>query len=162
MEKTLGMKFDGEKPRMGLLPPYALEDISKVLTFGAKKYLPNNWKYVEGGAERYLNAALRHINSIQKGELEDPESGLLHLSHAACCIMFLIDLELDPELKKYHAPSTITKMTELNEESTTKSMMAIKPDRAPHQILRDTTDGIHPQYGETYSRYIPETKKENP
>jgi hypothetical protein len=100
-EKVLGMKFDGEKPMMGLLPPYSLEEISKVLTFGARKYLPHNWKFVEGGRERYINAAMRHINDYQKGQLDDPESGLPHLAHAMCCLMFILDMHLDPQIKAY-------------------------------------------------------------
>lgn len=96
-EKTLGMKFDSEKPRMGLLPPRALESVAEVLTFGAQKYLPNNWKYVENGPERYLDAALRHITAYMRGEYYDNETYLPHLSHALCCLMFIVDLELEKE-----------------------------------------------------------------
>lgn len=94
MQKTLGMKFDSEKPRMGLLPPYALESVAEVLTFGAKKYLPHNWKYVEDAHNRYIDAAMRHINAYIKGEKNDPESGFPHMSHAICCLMFIADLDL--------------------------------------------------------------------
>jgi hypothetical protein len=97
MTKTLGMKFDQEKARMGLLPPRALRLVSEVLTFGAKKYLPNNWKYVENGPERYLDAALRHITSYMTGEKNDPETGLPHMAHALCCLMFIADLEAEAE-----------------------------------------------------------------
>lgn len=90
-DPKLGRKFDSGKPRMGLLPPYALEAIAKVLTLGADKYAPSNWKYVEGREWRYFDAMLRHINSHSKGEMNDPESGLPHLAHAGCCLMFLLD-----------------------------------------------------------------------
>ena len=93
MTKTLGMKYDQEKPRMGLLPPHALLEVSKVLTFGAQKYAPDNWKFVENGPERYRDAALRHITATMQGEVYDPESGLHHLAHAICCLMFIIDVE---------------------------------------------------------------------
>ena len=43
---TGGRKFDGGKPQYGLLPPLALEETVKVLTFGAQKYEPDNWKHV--------------------------------------------------------------------------------------------------------------------
>ena len=37
-----GRKFDGDKLQYGLLPPLALRDVVKVLTFGAQKYEPDN------------------------------------------------------------------------------------------------------------------------
>lgn len=102
MTKTLGMKFDSEKRRMGLLPPRALESVADVLTFGAKKYLPDNWRYVENGPERYLDAALRHISAYMKGEPLDEETGLPHLSHALCCLMFIVDLQLEEQEQEYY------------------------------------------------------------
>jgi hypothetical protein len=86
-----GRKFDSGKPRMSLIPPYAAESIAKVLTIGAIKYAPDNWKYVEGRDWRYFDALYRHLNAHAKGELNDPESGLPHLAHAGCCLMFMLD-----------------------------------------------------------------------
>ncbi len=84
-----GVKFDQGKPRMELLPAVALEEIAKVLTFGASKYQPHNW--TKGiSYSRLLGAALRHLTAFMKGEDNDPESGLSHLSHLGCCIIFLI------------------------------------------------------------------------
>ncbi len=87
-------KHDQGKPRMELLPPEALEEIAKVLTFGSKKYDAHNWRK---GFEysRLLGAALRHITAYNGGEDKDPESGLSHLSHASCCLMFLITQEVN-------------------------------------------------------------------
>lgn len=90
-DKPIGMKYDGGKPEMTLLPPWALESVAKVLTFGAKKYDTDNWKYVENGEYRYKNAAERHINEFKKGNVTDEESGLPHLAHAICCLMFILD-----------------------------------------------------------------------
>lgn len=92
------MKFDEEKPRMELLDPYAMEQLALVLTFGAKKYEPWNW--TKGLAfSRLLGAAFRHLFAWAKGEDLDPESGLSHLAHAMCCIMFLISMtQRHPEL----------------------------------------------------------------
>lgn len=92
-----GMKFDGDKPRMDLLVsgcPNALEAIASVLTFGAKKYAAHSWQTVPNASERYLAAQLRHITSLQKGEVNDPESGLHHLAHAACNALFILELAL--------------------------------------------------------------------
>lgn len=91
-----GRKFDGGKPQFGLLPPYALEEIAKVLTVGAEKYEPNNWKRVPDGPRRYFDAAQRHLWAYQKGEELDPETGLSHLAHAMCCLMFIEDLRQNP------------------------------------------------------------------
>ena len=43
---TGGRKFDGGKLQYGLVPPLALKEMVKVLTFGAEKYEPDNWKFV--------------------------------------------------------------------------------------------------------------------
>lgn len=86
-----GVKFDGEKPRMDLLDPDALEGLAKVLTFGARKYAANNWR---NGLEysRLTAAIMRHLMAIQRGEDLDPESGLPHIDHLGCCWMFLSNL----------------------------------------------------------------------
>ena len=85
-----GVKHDQGKPMMGLLPFDSLELVSQVLTYGAKKYAPDNWKKVPDAVSRYEDAMLRHISAYKKGEMLDPESGLPHLAHACCCLMFLI------------------------------------------------------------------------
>ena len=88
-----GLKNDSDKPRWDLLPIAPIEAIVAVLTFGARKYSPDNWRRVDNGVERYYAAALRHIVSWRKGERLDQESGLPHLAHAGCCLVFLSELE---------------------------------------------------------------------
>lgn len=92
MEK--GIKFDGGKLEFGLLPPLALEEVVKVLTFGAQKYSRNNWQKVSGSKRRYFDAMERHIWAWRKGEQIDPESGINHLAHAMCCLMFLFEHDI--------------------------------------------------------------------
>lgn len=88
MEKPKGLKYDSEKPRMDLLDPLFLEDVAKVLTFGANKYAAHNWR--EGiYYSRLIAAAYRHLGAINRGEDIDPESGLPHTAHLGCCIQFL-------------------------------------------------------------------------
>lgn len=92
-----GVKFDHDKPRMDLLDPYALEQLSKVLGFGAQKYAAHNWR--KGlHKSRLIGAALRHLFAYLKGEDTDPETGLSHVAHAMCCCMFLLGLEHRTEL----------------------------------------------------------------
>lgn len=88
-KKNKSLKYDDEKPPLGLLDSYALEAIAKVSGFGAKKYGKDNWR---GGLEwsRVISAALRHLLAFNSGEDLDKESGLSHLAHAGCCIMFLL------------------------------------------------------------------------
>jgi hypothetical protein len=106
---TIGRKYDSGKPEFSLLPPWALESVAKVLTFGAEKYDIDNWKHVSNGDYRYRNAALRHINDYVKGEKNDPESGCNHLAHAICCLMFILDADesgqaLAPPEVKFDVP----------------------------------------------------------
>lgn len=89
-------KYDGGKPRMELLPREGLEEIAKVLTFGAAKYDAHNWR--KGMAwSRLAGACARHLFAWVAGENKDPESGLSHLAHAGCCIVFLLTYEAHPQ-----------------------------------------------------------------
>jgi len=83
-----GTKFDGEKIRLDLIPVKPLQLIGKVLTHGAAKYADRNW---EKGIDfnRMYGAVLRHLTAWFDGENTDPDSGLPHLAHALCCLMFL-------------------------------------------------------------------------
>lgn len=90
---AVGRKDDGEKPRYDLLPLLALEVEARVLTYGATKYAPDNWRKVDGWRWRYFGAALRHLFAWFGGERLDPESGLPHLGHALCCVAFLAELD---------------------------------------------------------------------
>lgn len=103
MAETIGRKDDSAKVPMDLLPYPALSEIAKVLDFGARKYSKWNWR---GGIvwSRVVGAALRHIFAWMNGENKDPETGLSHLAHAGCCILFLLTYELEhPELDdRYH------------------------------------------------------------
>lgn len=83
-----GMKFDTGKPMMDLVRPEFTEGVAKVLTFGAQKYAAHNW--AKGIQYSRIVAALdRHLNEIKKGNWYDEESGLPHIDHVGCCVMFL-------------------------------------------------------------------------
>jgi hypothetical protein len=88
---TGGRKFDGNKLEYGLLPPLALEETVKVLTFGAQKYERDNWQKVPDSKRRYFDALQRHMWAWKQGEQNDHESGINHLAHAMCCLMFLYE-----------------------------------------------------------------------
>jgi hypothetical protein len=86
------LKFDSGKLPLHLLSTEAMNQTAAVLAFGAEKYAEHNWR--KGFVwSRPLSAAMRHITAFNAGEDKDPESGLSHLAHAACCIMFLLEFE---------------------------------------------------------------------
>ncbi len=83
-------KSDNGKRMWDLLPFSSVGKIVDVLGFGAKKYGPRTWQKVPEPKDRYFAAAMRHLVAWQCGEKNDPESGLHHLAHAGCCILFLL------------------------------------------------------------------------
>lgn len=99
------LKFDGDKLPLNLLSTEAMNQTAAVLKFGAQKYAEHNWR--KGFAwSRPLAAAMRHITAFNDGEDTDPESGLSHLAHAACCIMFLLEFQkTHPELDDRYKPN---------------------------------------------------------
>jgi len=88
-----GNKYDADKPRWDLLPHEALRHVVEVLTYGSRKYAPENWRKVEGWQWRYYGACLRHLAAWKLGEKIDKESGKRHLAHAVCCLLFLLELD---------------------------------------------------------------------
>jgi len=93
-----GIKHDGGKPRISLIPREALEGAAKALTFGANKYNAHNFK--KGlHYSRLVDAAMRHIIAWVNGEDNDPESGLSHLDHALASLSMLKYMEVNkPEM----------------------------------------------------------------
>lgn len=97
-----GTKYDTGKPPLSLIDRHALEEIAQVLAFGAKKYDAHNWRK---GIQysRLLDAALRHLYAFADGEDTDPESGLSHVAHAGCCVVFLLGMLHDmPSMDDRH------------------------------------------------------------
>lgn len=85
------IKYDSGKTDWSLMPFECIEEINKVLDFGAKKYAAHNWKTGTGFKyTRVLSSLLRHTFAWARGEDLDPESGLSHLSHMGCNVIFLI------------------------------------------------------------------------
>ena len=83
-------KNDKGKNRLDLLPVRPILDVGKVLTFGAQKYGGRNWEKGFAWSRPYA-AALRHLFAWWGGETYDKETGLNHLAHAMCEIMFLLE-----------------------------------------------------------------------
>jgi hypothetical protein len=85
---TGGVKNDLNKRRWSLLPWDALEEVVKVLEFGAQKYDDRNWELGMDWS-RVFDADMRHkIKWWQHGEEKAPDSGLHHAAHEACNALF--------------------------------------------------------------------------
>ena len=67
----------------------AFASMAMVLDYGTKKYSRNNWRK---GYEDKFSAAdslYRHLQELISGKILDQESGLPHIGHIMCNIMFL-------------------------------------------------------------------------
>lgn len=91
-------KEDHGKRRWRLLPWGPIEDVVRVLEYGATKYAAESWRRTPNGSARYWEAAMRHLIAWRQGEVYDTESGLPHIAHALCCLVFV------HELTKTHPP----------------------------------------------------------
>jgi hypothetical protein len=92
-----GSKLDEGKNRLSLVLhgfAKALEEVGRVGTFGAKKYTDNGWVSVPEGVNRYTDAAYRHLLKEAQGELQDPDSNILHAAHTAWNALARLELIL--------------------------------------------------------------------
>jgi hypothetical protein len=81
-------RFNEGKRQWALVDFESLEPMVEVLEFGAKKYSPDNWK--KGLPVRSIvESLLRHIFAFLRGQDKDPESGISHIGHMMCNLMFL-------------------------------------------------------------------------
>jgi hypothetical protein len=135
-----GRKDDGGKDRWDLAPWAAFGQIIKVLTFGAKKY--DGWNWAAGIKYSRVRAALqRHLAAWDAGIALDEETGLPHLAHAGCCLVFLLTFELFPARYKEWDDRYIFEDTEASgleprqkgwrEEAMEGSIMGEHPEYAP-------------------------------
>jgi len=96
-EIVSGRKYDGGKPKYGLLPPNGIKEVVEILTYGAEKYDPGNWMLVPQFDFRYTNAMQRHFSEWRMGNKLDDETGKHHLAHAICCLLFLLERDIMSE-----------------------------------------------------------------
>lgn len=87
------IKHDGEKTKWEYFPWRAAQDVMEVMQHGAAKYGWNNWR--KGfTAMRLWSATMRHLIGWLWNET-DEDSGKNHLAHAACNLLFMLDLQKD-------------------------------------------------------------------
>ena len=93
MSKKEATKHDEGKPTPQYLPPKAILNVSKVFSFGEKKY--GSYNYRKGfDNSRLAGAVLRHIFQYLAGEFEDEETGESHIAHATCGLLMLLEQDL--------------------------------------------------------------------
>ncbi len=85
---TKAERHNANKQRYSLVSPFALKGMMGVLEYGASKYSPDNW-HKGLSYKEVINSMMRHVNAMMLGEMEDPESGLLHIDHVQSNAMFL-------------------------------------------------------------------------
>lgn len=112
-------KKDEGKNRLDLVYPILIEQVGRVRTFAVtSKYGdPENWKTIDNLIPRYTAAAMRHFEAWRSGEKVDKESGLSHLAHCACNIMFLMEWErLHEDNTDLHTDKTLGNKEEFRDE----------------------------------------------
>lgn len=93
MGKKKFIKYNKGKVKYTLIPPEVIEELLKVLHYGANKYGENNWQLVPD-KDIYVDALYRHLEAYRSGkEIYDTESGMMHISHALANAAFLVYLE---------------------------------------------------------------------
>lgn len=87
------IKADAGKPKLTLVPQQIIFDIAEVREYGLKKYgKSESWKNVD--IQRYRDATFRHFLAyLRDPDGVDEESGISHLSHLACNVAFLCEME---------------------------------------------------------------------
>lgn len=94
------IKYDQGKHKLSQFPREAMEAVVEVMEYGARKYGKGSWNRVE--VERYIDAAARHLYAMQDIDengkecinlsKKDDESGLEHLYHLACNVVYAVAL----------------------------------------------------------------------
>jgi len=82
--------------RWDLVPFKPMKEVADIMTYGAKKYKPNNWQKVE--FMRYFAAFMRHfIDWFLEGEFPDIDSKKPHTSHMLTNAVFMNYLDIQAQ-----------------------------------------------------------------
>ena len=121
-----------KRQALSLFALETLEGACQVLAYGREKYAAWNWAK---GANHSVpfDSMMRHLIAWQNGEEIDPESGLGHLDHAMCNMMFLIYYSLHyPELDDRFVRPQEDMRTVVEELSLPMEIVASRPTGYMH------------------------------
>ena len=93
MGQEIAGRFSAGKIRYDLIPPWALNEVAKVYTYGCQKYDDDNWWKGLKWKKNVFGCILRHVWKWCRGEKYDDESGVHHLAHAAWNCFALMSYE---------------------------------------------------------------------
>jgi len=85
-----GKRYNKGKTQLSLIPPFSMEQLGKVLTFGAEKYDRNNYRKGMKWST-VIDSLERHLNDFKAGRDIDEESGLPTMAHVLCNAVFLLE-----------------------------------------------------------------------
>lgn len=89
MSEERSLRYNANKLRWSLVDFESIEEMVKVLEFGATKYTPGNWK--KGlNREEVLESLQRHLIQLFSGQEVDEESQSHHMGHILCNAMFYL------------------------------------------------------------------------
>jgi len=89
-KETRADRYNKDKIRMDLIPPFVIDQYAKVMSKGAVKYSERNWEKGMPWNE-VIASAMRHFFAFMNGEDFDKETGLLHVSHAMWNMAALVE-----------------------------------------------------------------------
>jgi len=91
MGKKTAARFSEGKVRHDLIPPWVIDEIAKVYTYGTKKYDDDNWRKGLKWKKLVVGPLQRHLNKWLRGEKIDEESNCHHLAMVIWqCIALMI------------------------------------------------------------------------
>lgn len=88
--KETAARFSEGKVRHDLIPPWCLDELAKVYTYGCIKYDDENWRKGLSWKKNVIGPLLRHLWKWIRGERIDSESNCHHLAMVmwqCCCLM---------------------------------------------------------------------------
>ena len=101
-EPELALRYNDGKPQLVFILdfPNAVEGLSNIKSFGAKKYELHNWKRGRGFRDT-ISSLLRHLMA-SASEVVDKDSGLPHIDHVVWNALALAEwYRTHPELNDW-------------------------------------------------------------
>lgn len=98
MKDEQALRYNEGKVPYSYLPLDLLEDTARVLEMGAKKYARDNYRKGMPMTE-VMDSLMRHYTAFATGEDNDQESGLSHIGHMICNLLFMQNIMNAEDLK---------------------------------------------------------------